>query len=86
MSQEELPFDETPPGAAQSASEPLPGHRVPREVGWALLGGCGPLWHRVAGRDREGRLTGTCGLHGRYIDDVAHEIIKCPACEAAQTP
>jgi hypothetical protein len=82
--QPELPFDESTPRAALSASEPLPGHPVPREPGWALLGGAGRLWHRVATTDGHGSLVAACGLGGRYIADVEHEIIKCPACEANQ--
>ena len=63
--------------------------RVLREPGWTLLGDPGAseqLWHLVASRRYDGMLSALCGVTGRYVADVEHEIICCPACVQAATP
>lgn len=72
-----------------AGTEPSAGDLVPRTPGWALLADADVstnVWHRVASRRFDGLLTAVCGATGRYIDEDAHEIIRCSPCETSVQP
>lgn len=94
MSWEQLPLvgleaTQEAPEAAVTPVEASAGDLVPRTPGWTLLADADVStneWHRVASRRYDGLLTAVCGATGRYIQEDAHEIIRCSACDSYVPP